>query len=172
MTSIDQIQLKYDAVADRLLLRISNTTGSEFRFWLTRRFIKRAWPALVESLAKSARIGTAVSPLARRELLAFEHQQAVSNANFSAPFRDANPQPTLPEVPLLVTKMHIRSTPDGRGRLLALVPESGQGVDLVLTEGLLHSLCALLDRIMPTTDWALASPLQTPSTSTVGATVN
>ncbi|MGH8672390.1 MAG: hypothetical protein ACREUA_10220 [Burkholderiales bacterium] len=172
MTAIDQIQLKYDAVADRLMLRISTTGGREFRFWLTRRFVKKAWPALVESLATSPRMGNAVSPTARRELLAFEHQKAVSRANFSAPFRDTATRLSPQQEPLLVTKLHIRPTADGRGRLLVLVPESDQGVDLVLTEGLLHSLCALLSRITPTTDWGLASPLQTPSMSTDGATVN
>jgi hypothetical protein len=172
MTAIDQIQLKYDAVADRLLLRISTTSTNEFRFWLTRRFVQKAWPALVESLAKSPRLNSAMSPLARRELLAFQHEQAVTNANFSAPYRDpASPTPVEQE-PLLVAKLQLRPTKDGRGRILVLTPDVGLGIELTLTEGLLHSLCALLDRIMPTTDWGLVSPLKSPAISTAGATVN
>ncbi|MSR15922.1 MAG: hypothetical protein EXR86_15500 [Gammaproteobacteria bacterium] len=172
MTTIEQIQLKYDAVADRLMLRILTTGTHEFRFWLTRRFVHKAWPALVESLARSPRLDRAVSPLARRELLAFQHEQAVTNSNFSVPFRD--PKPTLPLVqdPLLVTKLQIRPTKDGRGRVLSLTPETGLGLDLTLTEALLHSLCALLDRIMPTTEWGLTSPLKMPSATVDGATVN
>jgi hypothetical protein len=171
MTAIDQIQLKYNAVADRVLLRISTTGAAEFRFWLTRRFTKKAWPALVDSLAKGPQMENAVSPLARRELLAFRHEQAVTGADFSVPFRDTNQALPLGPEPLLVAKLQIRPAANGHGRLLAFVPETGQGIEVTLTETLMHSFCALLGRVIATTDWDITSPLQVP-TSSFGTTVN
>lgn len=172
MTAIDQIQLKYDATADRLLLRISTTDAAEFRFWLTRRFVKKAWPALVGSLAESPRLERAVSALARRELLAFQHEQAVTSADFSAPFREAEKQLPLGSSPSLVAKLQIRPAPGDQSRVLSLLPDTGRGIELTLTENLLHSLCGLLGRVIATTDWDITSPLRSSSSPIVSATLN
>ena len=39
--NIHQIQMAYDQRQDRILLRLSTREHTEFRFWLTRRFVKR-----------------------------------------------------------------------------------------------------------------------------------
>ena len=44
---LHQIRIDYHQEQDRLLLRISTDEGSELRFWLTRRFVKSMWPALM-----------------------------------------------------------------------------------------------------------------------------
>jgi hypothetical protein len=38
---LHQIQARYDELQDRILLRLSTIDHCEFRFWLTRRFVKR-----------------------------------------------------------------------------------------------------------------------------------
>ncbi|MGH8598977.1 MAG: hypothetical protein ACREXT_20205 [Gammaproteobacteria bacterium] len=172
MTAIDQIQIKYHAAADRLLLRISTTGATEFRFWLTRRFVKSAWPILIESLARTPHMTVAASPLARRELLAFEHERATTGADFSIPFRDSNPQLPMGPEPVVVVKLKIRPATDVRGCIIALIPELGRGIELTLTENLLHSFCALLARVLATTDWGIECSLRAPSSRSIGATLN
>jgi hypothetical protein len=44
LIDIHQIQVKYDALADRLLLQIRTREEVLFPIWLTRRMVMRLWP--------------------------------------------------------------------------------------------------------------------------------
>jgi hypothetical protein len=62
---IHQIQVKYDALADRLLLQIRTRDEQLFPIWLTRRMVIRLWPhfrGMVSGLAvsRTAPLATAV----------------------------------------------------------------------------------------------------------------
>ena len=56
MSTLHQIQMQYDAHEDRGLLRIRTRDGSEFRFWLTRRFVRALWPMVREMLEARWRV--------------------------------------------------------------------------------------------------------------------
>ena len=71
MAQIQQIQIKFVAIEDRLLLRVSGGGDLEFHFWLTRRFVKLIAPVLKTMMTDTPRIKTQASPVAQRELLAF-----------------------------------------------------------------------------------------------------
>ncbi len=137
MTQISQIQIKYVAVADRLMLRVSSNDDLEFRFWMTRRFIKLIWPALGEALKQTPRIQTQVSQAAQNELLAFEHNKAVSDSDFTTPYKETSKKLPLGNAPILLVKMQMRRTDDG-STVMSLGPEKGAGIDLALNPGLLH----------------------------------
>lgn len=152
MTQIDQIQIKFVPAEDRLLLRVSTKDGAEFRFWLTRRFIKLLWPALGKTLTASPRIQLQQSPDARREILAFEHQQAVSAADFSTPYKEIEKALPLGDAPVLLTKLQLR-TVDANTRVLTIGPEQGPGIDLTLNDGLTHSIVELIGSAMALATW-------------------
>ncbi len=57
---IHQIQIRHDETEDRLLLRLSTSDNHEFRFWLTRRFVKRLWAMLVQMLSLHPRQGPGI----------------------------------------------------------------------------------------------------------------
>jgi hypothetical protein len=48
--TIHQMQIRPDEQEDRLMLRLSTTEGAEFRFWLTRTFVKKLWGMLLKTV--------------------------------------------------------------------------------------------------------------------------
>lgn len=155
MAKIEQIQIKFVPVEDRLLMRVAGNEGLEFRFWLTRRFVRMIWPALGKALQLSPGVQTQASPLAQREVLAFEHEKAVSDADFGTPYKEASPK-TLPlgDEPLLLSKMQLRREPDG-SFMMSLGPESGAGIDLAINDKLLHSVAELMANGAQLAQWEL-----------------
>ncbi len=159
---LQQLSVEFDAEQDRLLLRISTSAGSEFRLWITRRYLKLLWTALLK-LAEALHPQTQVqaNPEARRALVGMEHEQAVSQADFSKPF-EAKPRATpLGEAPLLLARIEGGKSPAGLP-MLALHPAQGHGVTLTLDPVLLHSLLRLLAQAATQAGWDLALPLPTP----------
>jgi hypothetical protein len=70
---IHQIQVKFDPVADRLLLQIRTRDDSLFPIWLTRRMVMRLWPHLrgmVSGLAVTRSAPTALAVPEARDMLA------------------------------------------------------------------------------------------------------
>jgi len=173
MAQIEQMQIKFDPVEDRLLMRVSGGDNLEFRFWLTRRFVKLMWPALSHALKQSPLVQTQLSPLARKEMLAFEHQKAVSDSDFRTPYRETPKTCPLGDEPVLLAKMQTRRNADG-SFTLALGPQSGAGIDLALNNGLLHSLAELIRNGAALAHWELPTPIDDASEATAPdkATVN
>ena len=68
MAQNQQIQIKFVAAEDPLMLHVSSDDNSEFRFWLTRRFVKLIWPSIVGSLEQTPAIQTQASPEAKKEI--------------------------------------------------------------------------------------------------------
>ena len=163
--NIHQLQLAFDAAEDRLLLRLSTTAGEEFRVFLTRRFVKVLWPHLLRSL-ESGVVAKAPVAEARREVLAFEHEKAVRETDFSRPFAEpaaATPQRfPLGERPFVAIHGQLRVETPGAYKMV-LNPGEGRGVEIGLDERLLHSFCQLLESAARAAEWDLAffPPLQT-----------
>jgi hypothetical protein len=164
MANIEQIQIKFVAVEDRLLLRVSSSDALEFRFWMTRRFVNLIWPALQKALSETPRIKTQPSSDAKRELLAFEHNKAVSDSDFKTPFNETPKTLPLGDQPILLAKMHMRRNNAG-AMVIALAPEQGAGIDLALNPGLLHSLTELISNAARSAEWDLSSPINDPTVS-------
>lgn len=156
--NIHQLQLAFDAGEDRLLLRLSTTAGEEFRVFLTRRFVKILWPHLLGTL-ESAVVAKAPAIEARREVLAFEHEKAVRETDFSKPF--AEPAGTtqqrfpLGERPFVAIHGQLRVNAPGAYKMV-LNPGEGRGVEIGLDERLLHSFCQLLESAARAAEWDLA----------------
>ena len=154
MSQISQIQIKFVATEDRLLLRVSSSTQQEFRFWLTARLVRMLYPALYDALSKTSPIAPQSIPAAKQEVLAFEHQQAVAKTDFNTGFKEVKQDFPLGEIPILVTRCQLRPNPDGN-TVLALAPEQGQGIDVNLSNELLHSFTKLLVDACKIAEWPL-----------------
>lgn len=151
---LHQMQLIYSQTGDRLMLRINTQDKQEFRFWLTRRFIKKIWPGLAQALARNVQPGAFYSPQAHSAILEHRHQKAIAQADFSTNFdNEVETIPLGPE-PTLVTKARLTPTKTGVV-VLALFPETGQGIELALDPNLLHAFCQLFQDALPKTDWDL-----------------
>ncbi len=149
------MQMAYSQVEDRLLLRFNTKDGTEFRFWLTRLFIKQFWPGLVKAMEVNL---PAQSAGHKRSMMGFMHQNVVEQANFSSAFEPTNTSCPLGEAPLLVCRSHIQEKGPGL-HLLSLYPEKGYGVELGMDQKLLHLLCKLIQDTILQVDWGLALSL-------------
>ena len=148
---LHQIRIDYHPEQDRLLLRVNTDDGAELRFWLTRRFVKGLWPALLRAAETVGEARAQPDPAVRKAMLEFEHEKAVSQADFATPYKAPINLPLGAE-PLLVTRL--RAQPDGRGNaLIAMHPTQGQGMDLSMDAMLLHSFSRLIQGAVGKTDW-------------------
>ena len=154
MTStLHQITMSYSAEEDRLLLRISTTEKSEFRFWLTRRFIHVLWPALMTAIEQEdPGAKRNLMPAAKQAVMAMEHQQSVGASDFTRK-HDEDSRNLTPD-PLLVVGGSV--TP-GKGGITGLVlkTHAGAEVKLSLNKDLLHALCKLLIGTTMKAGWGL-----------------
>ena len=166
--NIQQLQVTYQPLADRLLLRISAGDSGEFRFWLTRRLVglmaeplgkHLLGPAVADSAewAEGAELaGKADNPARHQAEAAFKHEQAVAGVQSEKRFESAaEPNFPLGEKPLLVAKLGVTPAPKG-GVVLALHASDDQGLSLQLGMPLLHGFCDLLVKCSDQAKWGLA----------------
>lgn len=169
MSKIHQINLLYDPLQDRALLRVNTSDACEIRFWLTRRFVQLLWPNLVKLFEHNEVVRRQPTPEVKREVLSFQHHGALEASNFKQPFAEKpNVNYPLGDAPLLVTKAKITRGADGR-HLLVLCPANAQTVQIALTDTLLHSLCKLLADTANKAGWGLSLTVVAPS-SQIGET--
>jgi hypothetical protein len=149
--NIHQIQLAYNAQEDRILLRLSTNDRTEFRFWLTRRFVKRLWSLLRKMLEEDASFKE-LGEEARRAVLGMQHETFVEQGDFSKGFDNQSRQLPLGGDPVLLTTAKGKVNARG-GRVLSLYPASGPGIDIALSARLLHMICKLLRDAVSRSDW-------------------
>jgi len=155
-TRINQLNLEYDAVADRMLLSVSTSDREEFRVWITRRFLNALWPNLVEILEKDPAVERQREPVTRRAVLSLQHEQAITDTNFSRAYEaktqeQAHSRP-LGQEPLLASSARFARV-NGNGAVLSFHSANGQGVELATNNQIIHSLCSLLSRLAERAEW-------------------
>lgn len=152
MSKLHQVQLKYEPVEDRGLLRIKTQDNQELRLWLTRRLTRGLWALLMRLLEADKEVVSQVDERARSAVLSFKHEEAIARSDFKTRYQEDGAQTTTGEAPLLVVKAEGRMLKDGR-RVLRLHPQGGHVVQLVLDDPLLHSLCKIISDMVRMTDW-------------------
>lgn len=153
MAQIQQIQLRFNAEEDRLLLRLGTDDNCEYRFWLTRRYVRLLWPVLRQLLGSAAAAASAAADeAATQAVVSFRHEQAVQEADFATPFQESGHHLPIGEAPMLLCHLQLKSGTDGAA-ILALYPQQGQGVEIAMSEPLLHGFCRLLADAVATADW-------------------
>ena len=152
MSGINQIQMSFLPLEDRLLFRLNTQDSSSFQFWLTRRYVKLLWPVLMSMLIKDEQIAVQQSDAAKKQVLSFQHEQATQKMDYTQNFKEEPGTQPLGNEPILLSKISIKNRPDG-AQLLSIQPEEGQGIDLALDQTLLHSITKLLQDTVAKTDW-------------------
>jgi hypothetical protein len=147
-------------------MRLTTTAGDEFRLYLTRRFVRLLWPELAK-ITEGAAAVRSPTPVARREVVAFEREKALAESDFKTPFQE--PSAELPrrfplgEAPFLATRAQVRVERPGAYRL-TLDPHVGRGIELGLDDRLMHSFCQLIQSAVRGADWDLPSFASAPAT--------
>ena len=150
--SIHQIQVRYDETQDRILLRLSTTEGSEFRFWLTRRFVKQLWGILVQMLEWDQAVERQTDLQARRTVLDIQHEGYAQQANYSKKFEEIPRTMPFGEAPVVLARAQGKRR-DASTQVLSLHPQQGQGIDMTLDTKLLHIFSRLLREAVAKADW-------------------
>ena len=149
---LHQIKIEFVAVQDRLLLSVSTDDGKEVLLYLTRRYVRRLWPVLLDMARASADVALQGSPEGRAALLGFQHEEAVRQSDFSRPYEQTARERPLGAEPILAARIQARKDDSGN-HVLSLMPLEGTGVNLTLDERLLHSLCKLLQNAVARAEW-------------------
>ena len=163
MSAFAQFDAGYDLLQDRILLRITNTDGDEYRLWLTRR--------MCSSLLSDFKTKTSsyrVTPDASRPYTQtteagaetvmqadFEQQAVAQNQDFTTPFKPGSSFP-LGESGLLVEKLNLQPNGKGEGiHALSFFDADGKGVTIGVTVELFNSIFEVVERTIGRTDWGL-----------------
>ncbi|RKZ36180.1 MAG: hypothetical protein DRQ37_04715 [Gammaproteobacteria bacterium] len=157
VAQLHQIQIRYSSLEDRLMLRINTQDGAEFRFWLTRRYVRLLWPTLRKLLETDENVRRQGDSHSRQAVLSFQHEQALGRSDFDTDFEEGENERPLGDSPVLLARLQIRDN-DGE-HLLAMHPQQGQGVELSMNPMLLHSFCKLLADGAEKAGWDLGMQL-------------
>ena len=162
---IHQLSVSYQAEQDRLLLRVSSTSGEEMRLWLTRRLMLGFWPLIsrlqTDQLLKLEAAGSQLDGAdeeLRRMLADFRKEEFLQRADFDTPYQDQQSLPLGAE-PLLVTDVDATPLPGGRTRLSLNERASVGGGDkprgfqLELDPRLMQGLLHLLEQALAHAQW-------------------
>lgn len=155
MTSrLHQITMGFEPAEDRMLLRVSTTDKLEYQLYLTRRFVKVLWGALIKILERHPEIKADLMPEVKDAVLAMRHQEAVQGTDFSKSHVKTNRNLMSNTGPQLVTGAKVHSTKEG---LTAIVFQTalGSDVNITLNEQLLHALCHMVISTAVKAEWSL-----------------
>ena len=154
MSSIHQIQMAYQPLEDRILMRVSSTERAEFRFWMTRRYVRLLWTVLLKLLERDPVAAVYGDEKTRRTLVGFQHENVVRGGQFNQPFEKGAGALPLGETPVLLSRISGKPG-EGGNQILSFHPESGQGIDLNTDTRLLHLISKLLLDAVGQSDWDL-----------------
>ena len=133
-------------------MRIKTSDESEFRFWLTRRYVKLLWPIVVKMLEADQQIAVQDDPVAKSAVLSFQHEEALQQSDFSTQFKEETSTLPLGETPIVLAKIQLKRRADG-ANLLCMHPEKGEGIELAMNRQLLHSFSKLLVDAVAGAQW-------------------
>lgn len=165
---LEQFNAAYDAMQDRILMRIRTSDGAEYRFWITRRYLALLWPLLMK-MADGFSARKSADPLTRSTLAELAHGEAVGQADFASQYQEGTLFPLGPE-PVLLARISLRPL-SGETQTLVLLPQDGHGINLDLDEKLVHILARLLQQAATAAEWGLkldvtpGTPATAPTTS-------
>ena len=151
---LHQIGVTYDAVQDRLVLRISSTDKTEWRLALTRRFVRLLWRALVGILEKHPDIRADLMPRVKEAMLAMQHQAAVQSADMGKAYAEDNRNLTSNTGPQLVTAARVTAKGESHTEL-HFRTAAGTDLRFVIDKTRLHAFCHLLVKSAVGAEWNL-----------------
>ena len=158
---IHQIQVKYDPLADRLLLQIRTRDDLLFPIWLTRRLVIRLWPhfrGMVSGLAVSRSAPSAMAvPEARDMLAEAARERALKSADFKTEFNTSSVKQPLGPEPVLPTAIDLRPA-QGQAVVLVIRDAAGRSLELAFGEDLAHGLMKLVESALAASEWGLVAP--------------
>ncbi|RTE67169.1 hypothetical protein EH243_02905 [Amphritea opalescens] len=157
----NQINLSYNSVEDRILIRASEN-GKEFRAWWTRRLALRIAKLFNEHDFPTENSASHLQPEQRQSLGDIEKHGAVQQADFSTPYQSSANDYPLGEVGILVQRIDIKTV--NKLVLIVMLPAEGEGFTLSLPPGQRYSFEHMLQQVMVAAEWIQAKPVDSAGT--------
>lgn len=154
---LHQLEISYDPIEDRLLLKFHTDQLEEFRLWITRRFAKMFWATIKNLLATSEQPSIEKKKEAKKVVKAYEREKSMKKSDFVQKYTTSQVQiatTPLGSEPILVSRIQIKRGEDG-SPILCMHPEQGQGFEISAHTMILQALSKLLSEAVLKTDWDL-----------------
>jgi hypothetical protein len=155
---IQQIQAQYNAIEDRILLKLNTQDGYEASAWITRRFLALLLPALHGEHPQTGESILTPQQLKNWAQRDDEHPGSESESDLSdEAFQQAYESPPSPKnligpEAVLLSKITFRGL-DGDQPKMALEPEKGPGLELGYDPKVVQVLLHLLEKAIEKSDW-------------------
>lgn len=145
--------MRYVAEEDRLLLRFNTKDKSLFQFWLTRRYVKVLWPAMLKVMGDHPSFA-GFDQQAKKAAMGFQQQEVMQKAEVKQPFETEAVASPLGEAPLLLASVSCKQNEAGQP-VLGLHDLSGKGISLDGGHQILHYIYNAVNQVMKDTGWDL-----------------
>jgi hypothetical protein len=108
--AITQVNIRFIPEEDRLLFSMNTTDKQQFRFYFTRRWVKLFWPNLTKILEAEMPDASFDTP-SKEAAVAFQHEVAMSDAEYDKPFETENVTYPWGDEPLVATEVRFKEPP-------------------------------------------------------------
>ena len=140
-----QINIEYDVFEDRLLMRTSEKESFggyiEYRFWLTRGFIRIFMKAKNKIIDDGLAGDVQILPDALAAMKKFQEEAALVKADFSTSYKpDSENSTIIGEKPFLVSTLKIKKKKVKDKYLLAFLTSENEGINIAADIDLIHTL--------------------------------
>jgi hypothetical protein len=161
--SIQQINIAYNPVEDRLLLKIGFSDEIELAVWLTRRLVKSLWQLLQMDDAVQGVAATG-SVTGGQIMQTADKPAGLQKLDFTSEYK---PRQMINQHEILLARdCHLLKTAS-RQTSLELVCSNGQTIKLMLTQELTLALVNMLQLVSKETAWELPVDLHAPVMSAI-----
>ena len=155
MTSpLHQLTMTYSPDQDRVMLRIGTKENTEYQLWMTRRFVRVMWGALMQTMERDPNLSKDLLPDVKEAVMAMEHQESVQAADFSQEHAKENVNLMSNSGALLVVGGQVKPVNADLTRI-NLKTDKGTGIEFALNKQLLHALCHMMITSARTAEWDL-----------------
>ena len=181
---LHQLTMTYSPEQDRVMLRLGTKKNTEYQLWMTRRFVRIMWRAIIKimendpNLAKdqvpqdkatrdsSAKdqatkdevpkepIPNEQAPEVKDAIMAMQHQESVQNSDFSQKHAKGNVNLMANTGALLVIGCQVKPVNEDRTRI-NFKTDKGTGIEFFLNKKLLHALCHMIIKSAQRAQWDL-----------------
>ena len=181
---LHQLTMTYSPEQDRVMLRLGTKKNTEYQLWMTRRFVRIMWRALIKimesdpNLAKDQvpqdkatrdssakdqatkdevpkeQIPNEQAPEVKDAIMAMQHQESVQNSDFSQKHAKGNVNLMANTGALLVIGGQVKPVNEDRTRI-NLKTDKGTGIEFFLNKKLLHALCHMIIKSAHRAQWDL-----------------
>lgn len=152
-SNLHQLELSFNPLEDRLVLKIYTTDLNEFRFWLTRRFTKLIWELLKKVLDEAKKNEQEQKQQAEKVTKAFQEEQSKKHPLADKLSTKVTKTPLGAE-PLLAAKLAINPQQAGI-YVLAIHTADSKGIEISANSYIILSLCKLIAETVKKADWDL-----------------